>query len=332
MKKAKLMIAVILTICVSIPLFSQSVSAKINVEKEAQSLVYTSAEFKNYKIPYRLYIPADYDSGKQYPVLFFLHGAGERGSDNTKQFVNAVPYLFHYKENLLKETIIVAPQCPTNEQWVDYPWSNENYSTESVKESKALKTAVAILENVLGEYSCDRDRVYAFGISMGGYGVWDLLARHGELFAAGVPICGGGPINCAEALADIPIWTYHSTNDGIVKYAGTEKMYKAISAFGKGKITFTPVDSSDHAAAWNKASSNKDLIEWLYAQKLSDRLPQSGQTGTDAPEAEPVTDNPAQSETKKTSPAIFAAIALSGVAAVFLAVFIARVIKRKKRG
>ena len=321
---------IVLMIVGSLGAAALPVSAKTIVSKEALSFVYENEDYGNYKIPYRLFVPADYDAGKKYPVLLFLHGAGERGNDNSSQFANAIQTLFTAREKLLKETIVIIPQCPAGEQWVNTSWSNGNYSTDKVKESKSLSTVIKILEKVEEEYSCDTDRVYAFGLSMGGYGTWDLLARHGELFAAAVPICGGGDESKAEALSDIPIWTCHSDKDPIVKFEGTERMYQAISAYGKGKITFTPVASSDHGAAWNAASSNKELIDWLYSQKLSDRIETE-------PEPEPEPDNTADNtdvkptEDKKSGLSTGASVAIAASAAAVTAGIAAAVMIKKKK-
>lgn len=248
------------------------VSARVNVTKEAAYKTFESQQNTGYSLVYRIYVPADYDASKTYPVILFLHGAGERGNDNNLQVNSTVQNLFDTRPELLEQTIVVAPQCPLNEQWVDYPWSKGNYSSDTVKESKALSTAFEILSSVLGEYSCDTDRVYAMGLSMGGYGTWDMIVRHGDTFAAAVPLCGGGDASKADYLKNIPIWTYHGTADQTVRFKGTKAMVDAITAAGGEKIKFNAVEGAGHNI-WTEATTNGELIDWLFAQKLSDRMP-----------------------------------------------------------
>lgn len=268
-------------------------SAKVNVLNESIGKTFESQINAGYSLVYRIYVPANYDASKDYPVLLFLHGAGERGNNNTSHVNGTVQNLFNTRPELLEQTIVVAPQCPTGEQWVDYPWGKGNYSSDKVKESKALSTAFEILSSVLAEYSCDTDRVYAMGLSMGGYGTWDMLVRHGDTFAAAVPLCGGGDASKADYLKNIPIWTYHGTADGTVRFEGTKGMVDAIVAAGGEKIKFNAVENAGHDV-WSAATTNGELIDWLFAQKLSDRMPKEEVTTEPeveqtTPETQPVT-------------------------------------------
>ncbi len=304
-----------------------SASAKVDVGRVAQSLTFQSKQNENYELPYRLYLPASYDPGRSYPVVLFLHGAGERGTDNRIHVNKTVQNLFDTNPELLEQTIVICPQCPPNEQWVDYPWANGNYSSDQVKESKALSTAYEILQSVMTAYSCDADRIYAMGISMGGYGTWDLLVRHGDIFAAAVPLCGGGDASKADYLKDIPIWTYHGTADPTVQYAGTQGMYDAIIAAGGQKITFTTVERGEHNI-WDEATTNPQLIEWLFAQKRSDRIPAE----------EPVPEKPTDTvpeQTPDTTSAetpwiLWGAVAVGGTVIVALGIIIAIRFKKRK--
>lgn len=283
--------ALMMLVTVSLPVFA----AVPNIQGESLRLTYTNEEEGGYSLPYRLYIPKDYDKEKSYPVMLFLHGAGERGDNNESQLVNALPILAKTSPDLLAEMIIVAPQCPANEQWVAASWSNGNYSTQKYAESKALKTAMKILDQTIADYSCDTDRLYVMGLSMGGYGTWDVLARHGERFAAGIPLCGGGDPSQAEKLKEIPIWTYHGDADTTVKFEGTQGMVEAIRAAGGEKIIFTPVAGAGHNI-WNTASGNKELLPWLLSNKLSDRLPDEPAVPDEPQNSDP--ENEAKSEEK----------------------------------
>ena len=236
-----------------------------------------------YTLPYRIYIPYNYDSSKAYPLVLFLHGAGERGNDNVSQLKNGIGQPFKKEQSPIYQCIVVAPQCPSGKKWVNVKaWTENQYSTDQIAESDELKAVVELLFAIEQDYSVDTDRIYATGLSMGGYGTWDLLVRHGDLFAAGIPVCGGCDVSKAELLTDIPIRTYHGGRDTTVPPTGTEAMVNAIKQAGGTKINYTCYDKLGHSI-WNNVYAIGDLFSWLLAQKLSDRLPehnQSTDTGT----------------------------------------------------
>lgn len=243
--------------------------------------VFVCDELDGYELPYRLFVPQKYNSEKEYPVILFLHGIGECGSDNSSQFQNGVQTLFDTCPELLEECIFILPQCPAGQQWVGTEPEhlfNGNYSTDTRAETEAMQSAIRLLESILDKYSCDRNRVYVMGLSMGGFGTWDALVRHSELFAAGVPLCGGGDEAYAERLKDIPIWTYHGTADRIVQFEGTKGMVDAITKAGGEKIIFTAVEDAGHDV-WTEATTNPDLIKWLFSQS---RDPDFGDEAEDA--------------------------------------------------
>src|SRR5262249_5923284 len=143
------------------------------------------------ELPYRLMKPEGYDASKKYPLVIFLHGAGERGTDNEKQLVHGVPQ-FASKENREKyPCFLIAPQCPDKQSWVNVDWSAEPHTIPK-EPAESAKLVLNLIQSLQKEYSVDPKRIYITGLSMGGYGTWDLLARKPELFAAAVPICGGG--------------------------------------------------------------------------------------------------------------------------------------------
>ena len=282
MKKAKLLLSVLLCMTVLLGALSVSVSAVRPEEARTLKQVYVNEELDGYEIPYVLYLPANYDEAKEYPVLLLLHGAGERGSDNELQLFHAVDELYETRQALMDDCIFLVPQCPLEEQWVDWPWTNGNYSVDEIPESKALSTVIKLLGEILEQYAADTNRVYIMGISMGGFGTWDALVRQEPIFAAGVPLCGGGDPSKVDILKEIPIWCVHGTVDSAVPFAGTEKMYNTIVAAGGERITFEPMDGMDHNI-WDYATTNGALIDWLFAQNLELRYPP-------APETEPVTE------------------------------------------
>lgn len=210
------------------------------------------------KIPYSLYLPEGYSANKKYPVIFFLHGAGERGSDHTTATKILKP-LFEINADVVTKAIIVAPQCPSDGWW--------NFD-DGGYEKGWLAAAMKVLYNVEENYSCDKNRIYVMGLSMGGYGTWSVLQRYGDHFAAGVPICGWGDPSQAGKMTNIPIWIYHGKLDDTVQIERSEEMYSAITGAGGKKIKFTRLDATSHSA-WLDAFADRELISWMFAQNKS---------------------------------------------------------------
>lgn len=235
--------------------------------------IYETAEKRTYEnddtvLPYRLILPESYDESRTYPMLVFLHGAGERGNDNELQFFHCVQYL----HDNMPECIIVAPQCPANHQWVDTPWANGAYSIDAVPESNELIAVTELLRSLEEEFSVDADRIYAAGISMGGFGTWDLMMRHNDYFAAGIPVCGGGDPSQGEALKDTPLYVFHGDADTAVPISGSTQTVDAIKEAGGTKVEYVIYEGAGHGI-WNDAFQTAGLLDKLLAQKLSDRYP-----------------------------------------------------------
>ena len=206
-------------------------------------------------LPYRIFIPKNYDTSKQYSVILFLHGAGERGTDNEKQLGN-IRNMFQYNGDLIAQSIIICPQ--TNEWW--------DLDRESKGDKKgSLGSVLHLLDEIQTRYSCDKNRIYVTGLSMGGYGTWSLLEEYGDIFAAGMPICGWGDETKADVLKEIPIRIYHSRDDTTVSFAGSMEMYQAIVRAGGGKVKFIELDGLGHNS-WDYAYSDREAFCWLLAQ------------------------------------------------------------------
>ncbi len=215
---------------------------------------------------YRLYLPSNYDENKDYPVFIYLHGAGHRGSDNAATVSNIVYNFFNHENVPMDETIVLIPQCPEKMQWVNQPWANGNYTLKGTPESIPMKTLVSLIYDIQKEYSTDESRYYLYGMSMGGFGVWDLAARHSKLFAGVYPVCGGGPTDAANILKNIPIWTIHSDDDTTVPFAGSEEMVNAIKDAGGEQIFFKRLTGYNHAIG-TVSATDSEIFEWLFAQK-----------------------------------------------------------------
>jgi predicted peptidase len=219
------------------------------------------------KLLYRLFRPAAVDPAQAYPLVLFLHGAGGRGADNKGQ-IRDQPVALHDLVNEPNRSAhpcyIVAPQCPAEHErrWVDVPWNQGSYSQDKVKITPQLQAVLEMLDSVRGEFKIDPQRLYVTGISMGGYGTWDLLERRPELFAAAIPICGGGDPSRAASISQLPIQAFHGGADPVVPTRGTREMIAALKAAG-GSPQYTEFPGVGHDS-WHKAYATPGLWDWLF--------------------------------------------------------------------
>lgn len=238
----------------------------INVREETVD-VKVAFEAKNGALPYRIYVPEDYSEEYAYPVLLFLHGAGERGNDNELQLKNVIQKLFDDPASPVYQSIVIVPQCPEGEQWVDTPWAEGSYSINSVAQSDEIAAVLSILDDVKSTYSVNEKRFYAMGISMGGFGTWDLMLRHGEMFAAAIPVCGGADPDESYRLIDKPIFTCHGDADTSVPVSGTREVVQAIKDYGGTNITYEELEGYGHNV-WDYVAEKEGLMNWLFSQVL----------------------------------------------------------------
>lgn len=209
-------------------------------------------------LPYCLYLPDNYSSDKKYPVILFLHGAGEIGSDNTLQ-LNNIKNMFTYNADYIAQSILICPQTP---EW----WSldRESYGDRQ----GTLSSAMHLLEEIQNRYSCDKNRIYLTGLSMRSFATWELLEHYGDVFAAAVPVCGGGNEISATAYVDIPIVMYHGTADPTVSFQSSQRTYDAIVAAGGTKAMLIPLEGVGHDA-WKQAYADRNMFAWLFSQDKS---------------------------------------------------------------
>lgn len=242
------------------------VMAKV-IAKELSVHEFDKKEFKasdGKTLLYRMYTPKNMDKNKKYPLVMFFHGAGERGNDNTKQLVHGVKNLLTYAQNNKEPVIIIAPQCPSGKQWVNTPWGALSH-TMPEKPSEPMKQAIELLQNIITELPVDKQRVYVTGLSMGGFGTWDIIQRMPDAFAAAIPVCGGGDTKEAAKLKNLPIWVFHGDKDTVVKTKRSRDMVAAIKAAG-GNPKYTEYKGVGHGC-WGKAYTDQDALKWFFSQK-----------------------------------------------------------------
>ena len=242
MRKRSLLLAVLLVGLY--PLTTRAEDPKVGF----MDRVHKDADGKEAK--YVLFVPHDYKGDKEYPIILFLHGSGETGTDGEKQAkVGLGPAI--KKEEKTFPFIAVFPQSQKRTWGAD---------------SEDGKRALDILAEVQKEYKTDTKRVYLTGLSMGGFGTWSLAEKYPQKWAAIVPICGGGDPKQAEMIKDIPCWCFHGEADSTVKIDSSIKMIDALKAAG-GMPKFTTYPDVGHNS-WDKAYATKELYEWLLMQKL----------------------------------------------------------------
>jgi predicted peptidase len=222
-------------------------------------LVYISGK---QSLPYRLLKPKNSTGTEKFPLVIFLHGAGERGNDNDAQILHIVD-LFTNPQNRTKyPCYVLAPQCPKGEWWASH---NKDGSMKK-DPTPSMKLLIELIEKICRENSIDPTRVYITGVSMGGFGTWDLLARFPNRFAAAVPICGGGDEAIAPMIKHIPQWIFHGAKDNVVHPRQSRKMVKALQSAG-GIPGYTEYPDVAHNS-WVQAYQEPYLLPWLFRQKI----------------------------------------------------------------
>ena len=242
-----LLAAAVPSLLVAAPAFAQDPGTQTNRIFDKQVTKLLTAR-------YLLYLPKNYgkEGDKKWPLMLFLHGSGESGSDLEKVKKHGPPRLIAAGKDF--PFIVVSPQSPGG------GWNTEILGS--------------LLEDVIGRYKVDEDRVYLTGLSMGGYGTWDLAMAFPDRFAAIAPICGGGTSWKVRRIRDIPTWIFHGAKDTTVPVRNGQEMYDAMKAAGADvKITIYPEAGHD---SWTVTYDNPELYTWFLAHKRQPRTTEVG--------------------------------------------------------
>jgi predicted peptidase len=220
-------------------------SAPVHADKPKQTAAKLDKQVP-VKLDYLLYLPEDYDAQDAWPLVVFLHGAGERGSDLERVKVHGPPKLIENGKPF--PAIVVSPQCAAGRWW-----------------HAQLLELTTLIDEIEAKYKVDKDRIYLTGLSMGGFGTWALAAYTPDRFAALVPICGGGEALAARALTKVPIWVFHGAKDPVVPLARSEAMVEGLKR-AKAEPKFTVYPDAGHDS-WTATYDNPEVWEWIFAQK-----------------------------------------------------------------
>jgi len=207
------------------------------------------------EVDYLLFLPKGYEAGsaRHWPLILFLHGAGERGTNVWKAATHGPSKYAAAHPDF--PFIMVSPLCPQNQVW-----------------SKDI--LLALLDDIIGSCAVDTNRVYLTGLSMGGYGTWDLGLTHPGKFAAIVPICGGGQIisvllasrDKAAALKSLGLWAFHGGKDPVVPLEESQRMVDALQKAGVRDVKLTIYPEAGHNS-WTETYENPELYHWLLEHK-----------------------------------------------------------------
>ncbi len=222
-------------------------------------------------IPYRLLLPADYDATKKYPLIFFLHGSGERGKDNEKQLLHGAKFFLNEEVRKNYPAIVVFPQCAQESYWSNVEHQRDSagnrtfHFLEGGDPTKAMVLAQALLKDLLVKYPVNKQQVYVGGLSMGGMGTFEIVRRNPKLFAAAFPICGGADPGTADKLKNVSWWVFHGAKDNVVPIAHSEAMVNALKQIN-APVKFTVYPEAGHNS-WDSAFAEPGLLAWLFSQK-----------------------------------------------------------------
>ncbi len=214
---------------------------------------------------YRMLYP-DYDTLRKYPLVIFLHGAGERGNDNDAQLKWGVMNFATDEMMVMHPAIVIAPQCPLNISWSNFSGTKDDIAmTLQPQPTKPMQLVIELIHQIIKKLPVDTNRIYITGLSMGGYGTYDAIERYPNLFAAAMPVCGGGDVSKAADIKHIPIWIFHGAEDAAVNPINSLNMVEALTKAG-AHPGFTQYPETGHFS-WLAAYSDKQAIEWLFRQR-----------------------------------------------------------------
>ena len=220
------------------------------------------------EVLYRLAEPEKIEAGKTYPLVLFLHGSGQRGTDNKAQIKNGVMAILKVAEELEEPVFLIAPQCPPNRWWSEAVGGWLRLSDAGGK-NPLMDAILALVEETAKTQPIDRKRIYLTGLSMGAFGTFDMLVRSPDTWAAAIPVCGAGDPGTAEKFKHVPIRIFHGDADEVVPPEGSKLMAEALEKAGAPDVKLTLYPGVTHDS-WTQTYANPEVIRWLFSQKKTD--------------------------------------------------------------
>lgn len=224
-------------------------------------------------LPYRILYPENFDIEKTYPLIMFLHGAGERGNDNEKQLTHGSALFLEQNNRTKYPAIVIMPQCATDDYWAQVEVDRSNYPIQldfqfEKGPTKAMGLVLHLLDDFQNENFVNKNQTYVMGLSMGGMGTYEVLARNPNRFAAAIAICGAGdPKYVTKYAKKIPVWAFHGSKDNVVAPIHSITMVSALLKEGAFP-RLTLYDFANHNS-WDSAFAEPELLPWLFAKKLN---------------------------------------------------------------
>ena len=258
MKRAHLILSILMILC----------GSKISAQNLNE---YKEARYSNGKdsINYRILFPENFNPAKKYPIVFFLHGSGERGNDNQKQLTHGGSLFLKPELRNKFEAIVIFPQCPEKDFWsnvkINAGQTGKNRFTfqKRGKPTSAMQALMGMINEQLKEPYVDKKRVYVGGLSMGGMGTFELLRRKRNTFAAAFTICGGDNIANVKKYKHVPLWIFHGGKDDVVSFELSKDIADQLKIIGK-EVKYT-LYADDNHNSWDSAFAEPQLLPWLFS-------------------------------------------------------------------
>ena len=237
-----------------------------------KSIVFTGGEYREETFRYRLLKPITTD--QPLPLVVFLHGAGERGTDNRLQLLYLPDQLAQPRWRQRFPCYVLAPQCRPDRKWMNVDWSAPGDPEMPTDPSEQLQAVLQMIEKTISEEQIDRSRIYLTGLSMGGFGSFDLAIRRPDLFAAVAPICGAADPSRVSVLQNHPLWIVHGDQDQAVPVERSRSATAALRKAG-GNPVYVELPGVGHNS-WNPAYQDEDgLLPWLFRQHRAEAAPEN---------------------------------------------------------
>ena len=239
----------------------------------AQDLsLYEKREYKTadgHTLPYRLLYPKNYDKTKKYPVILFLHGAGERGNDNEKQLTHGAKLFLNEQNREQYPAFVIMPQCPQESFWssvqADRTKQPMTFTFDYTRPSNwPLEAALDVVQQLTQQEGIDLRRLYIMGLSMGGMGTFEELYRHPNVFAAAAPICGGADVSAYDKrVRKTPFWVFHGDADSVVPVENSRQIVEKLKELNV-PVQYTEYPGVNHNS-WDNAFAEPQLLPWLFS-------------------------------------------------------------------